>query len=78
MMFIHPPDLGACFSHEGNRAKSVKGSASAMEKPSMPMAGANQLPLVVVSTSSSPMMGAVHEKDTSTRVKAMRKMLSEE
>ena len=74
MMFIHPPDLGACFSHEGKSAKSVKGSASAMANPSMPMAGASQLPLVVVSTSSSPMMGAVHENDTSTSVKAIRKM----
>ena len=41
----------------------------------MPTAGASQLPLVVVSTSSSPMMGAVHENDTSTSVNAMRNML---
>ena len=42
----------------------------------MPSAGATQLPLVVVSTSSSPMMGAVQEKLTSTSVNAMRKMES--
>ena len=75
MVVIHEPDLGACLSHEGNMAKSVKGRASAKAKPSMPRAGASQLPLVVVSTSSRPMMGAVHENDTSTSVKAMRKML---
>ena len=73
-VFIHEPDFGACFSHEGNRANSVKGRASAKAKPNIPTAGASQLPLVVVSTSSRPMMGAVHENDTSTSVKAMRKM----
>ena len=74
-VFIHDPDFGACFSHEGNRAKRVKGSASATANPNIPSAGASQLPLVVVSTSNRPMMGAVHENDTNTRVKAMKKML---
>ena len=73
-VFIHDPDFGACFSHEGKRAKRVKGSANATAKPNIPIAGASQLPLVVVSTSSSPMIGAVHENDTSTRVKAIRKI----
>ena len=73
-MFIHEPDLGACFSHAGNRANRVKGSARAKAKPNMPNAGDSQLPLVVVSTSSRPIIGAVHENDTSTNVKAMRKM----
>ena len=75
MVFIHEPDFGACLSQEGKRAKRVKGRARATAKPSMPSAGASQLPLVVVSTSNRPMMGAVHENDTSTNVKAMRKML---
>ena len=75
-MFIQEPDFGACFSHAGNRAKSVKGRAKASAKPNMPRAGASQLPLVVVSTSSSPMMGAVHENETSTKVNAIRKMES--
>ena len=78
MVVIHEPDFGACFSHEGNRAKSVNGRARANAKPNIPSAGASQLPLVVVSTSNRPMIGAVQEKDTSTSVKAMRKMLSEE
>ena len=47
-----------------------------MAKPSIPMAGPIQLPDVVVSTSSRPMMGPVQEKLTSVRVKAMRKMES--
>ena len=74
MVVIHEPDFGACFSQAGNMAKSVKGRANASAKPNMPRAGASQLPLVVVSTSSRPMIGAVQENDTSTRVKAMRKM----
>ena len=76
MVVIQLPDFGACFNQEGNMANSVNGSARARANPNMPMAGASQLPLVVVSTNSRPMMGAVHENDTSTSVKAMRKMES--
>ena len=75
-MFIHEPDFGACFNQAGNRANKVNGRASANANPNMPNAGASQLPLVVVSTSSSPIIGAVHENDTSTNVKAIRKMLN--
>ena len=73
-VFIQEPDFGACFSQAGKRAKRVKGRARARAKPNIPRAGASQLPLVVVSTSNNPMMGAVQENDTSTRVKAIRKM----
>ena len=76
MQFIHPPLLGARFSHEGKRAKRVKGRASASAKPNMPVSGANRLPLVLTSTSRNPMMGPVQEKLTRLRVKAMRKMLT--
>ena len=76
MVFIHDPDFGTCLSHDGKRAKRVKGRASATANPSMPNAGASQLPLVVVSTRSRPIMGAVQEKDTSTSVKAIRRMES--
>ena len=55
-------------------AKSVKGTANAKAKPNIPTAGPTQLPEVTVSTSSKPMMGAVQEKLTSTKVKAIRKM----
>ena len=74
MVFIHEPDLGADLRSEGNIAKSVNGRARARAKPNIPTAGPIQLPDVTVSTSSRPMMGAVHEKDTRARVKAMRKM----
>jgi hypothetical protein len=47
-----------------------------MAKPSMPMVGAMMLPEVDTATSRNPMMGPVHEKETSVRVNAMRNMLS--
>ena len=75
-MFIHEPDFGACFSHVGNRAKSVKGKARAKAKPNIPMAGPIMLFCVLTSTNRKPMMGPVHEKLTSVSVKAMRKMES--
>ena len=68
--------MGIDLSHEGKRAKSVKGSARARAKPSMPRAGATTLPDVETSTSRKPTMGPVQEKETSDRVKAIRKMLS--
>ena len=74
MVFIHPPDFGAFFSHVGNMAKSVKGNARARANPNIPMAGPMILPLVVSSTSRKPMMGPVQEKLTNERVKAMRKI----
>ena len=53
-------------------AKIEKGTASANAKPSIPIAGARRAPVVTVCTKSSPMIGAVHEKLTSTRVNAIR------
>ena len=76
MTFIQPPDFGADFSSEGNIAKSVKGMARAMAKPSMPMVGATILPCVDTATSRKPIIGPVQEKDTSASVKAIRKMES--
>ena len=58
----------------GNMANKANGTARAMAKPNMPTAGASQSPEVTVCTSKRPMIGAVHEKLTSTSVKAMRKM----
>ena len=68
--------MGADFSSEGNRAKRVKGMANARAKPNMPTAGATISPCVLTATSRKPMMGPVHENDTSVRVKAMKKMLT--
>ena len=74
--FIHPPDLGIDLSHDGNRAKSVKGNASAIANPSIPMAGATTLPVVETSTSRKPIIGPVQENDTSDNVNAIRNILN--
>jgi len=74
--FIHPPDFGIDFSHDGNRAKSVNGNANAMAKPNIPIAGATTLPVVETCTSRNPIIGPVQEKDTSESVNAIRKILS--
>ena len=76
-LFIHEPPRVVFFSSEGKRAKSVKGKAKAMAKPSIPTVGARWPPPEVdTSTNKNPMMGPVQEKLTSASVKAMRKMLN--
>ena len=75
-VFIHPPDFGADFSSEGNRANTVNGMARAMAKPSMPMVGAIMSPCVDTATNRKPMMGPVQEKETRASVNAIRKMES--
>ena len=57
-------------------ANRANGSASARAKPNMPTAGARMLPVEATSTSRSPTIGHVHENDTSTKVNAIRNMLS--
>ena len=74
--FIHPPDFGADFSNDGNKANNVNGMASAMAKPNIPMVGATMLPCVETATSKNPIIGPVHEKDTNANVKAIKKMES--
>ena len=73
-VFIHPPDFGIFFNTEGNIAKSEKGNASAIAKPSMPIVGASK-DLPAASTSRVPMIGPVHEKETMTKVNAMSMIL---
>ncbi len=72
-MFIQPPDFGSFFSMFGKRAKSVKGTAMPREKPSMPMTGFRKEPPAAFNA-TAPAMGKVQEKETSTRVSAMKKM----
>ena len=61
------------FSREGKRAKRVNGSAKATEKASIVTIGVQNSPRVE-RMSTEPTMGPVQEKDTSTRVSAMKKM----
>ena len=73
-LVIQSPDLGACLSHSGNIANSEKGNASAIAKPNIPSVGASRL-CPAASTSSVPIIGPVHEKETMTSVKAISKIL---
>ena len=70
-----PPDLGISLSIPGKKAKMVNGIANPNAKPPMPSAGPKMLPCEATSTKSVPIIGPVHENDTSTSVKAMKKML---
>ena len=69
----HPPLFGSFLSMAGKKANSVKGSANAREKASMVMIGVQNSPAVDL-MSTDPTMGPVHENDTSTSVRAMKKM----
>src|SRR5690606_841015 len=67
-LFSHPPDFGKDFSIEGNMANSTKGTARANQNPSIPMAGPRRSPLVAASTNNVPMIGPVHEKETTAKL----------
>ena len=61
-------------STEGNMAKSVKGAAKPMPKPSMVMRETQRsVVLVERLTRAAPRMGPVQLKETSTVVRAMKK-----
>ena len=64
--------LGRFFNSEGNIAKSVKGSAKVIEKTSIVRIGAQKSPAVAPMI-AEPTIGPVHENDTSTSVRAMKK-----
>ena len=75
--FSHPPLLGMDCKRLGKMAKRVKGRARARAKPSIPIAGA-RIPEeeVAACTNNVPIIGPVQEKETSERVKAMKKILT--
>src|SRR6185312_12172078 len=75
-LLSQPPDFGRLFNADGNNANKVKGNASANENPNMPMAGPSRSPLVAASTSTGPIIGPVHEKETTTSVDAIKNMPS--
>ena len=73
--FNHPPDCGKEFSQPGNAANKANGNAIANEKPSIPIIGPIYPP-VAASTNNVPTIGPVQEKETSAKVKAIKKMPS--
>ena len=70
----HPPDLGRLFKNFGNMAKPVNTTAKGIEKAIIPSTGRiTSLPLEA-KIRSEPAMGAVHENETTTSVRAMKKI----
>ena len=57
---------------EGKKAKKPKGKATATEKPSIPTIGRKTEPRAA-STNTVPTIGAVQEKETKTKVNAIKK-----
>src|SRR5690606_35799032 len=66
-----PPDLGRRFIHSGKMAKSVNGIAKADPKANIPRTGFTNSP-PADEIKIEPTIGPVQEKETSTRVKAMK------
>ena len=71
-LFIQFPLL-SLVSREGKRARIVNGRANETEKASIVTIGVQNSPCVDL-ISTEPTIGPVQEKETSTRVKAMKKM----
>src|SRR5690606_11967845 len=71
-LLSHPPDLGRDFNMDGNIANSTNGMASAIENPSIPIAGPKRSPRVAASTSKVPIIGPVQEKETTARLAAIK------
>ena len=73
---IQPPALGRVFNQPGKAANKAKGRAKATENPNMPKRGATLLPVLAASTNKVPISGPVQLKETSDKVKAIKKMPS--
>lgn len=73
-VFNQPPDLAILFSNPGKNANNAKGNAIAKENPRKPIIGPSLSFCCVTSTNKFPINGAVHEKETNTNVRAMKKI----
>src|SRR5690606_31897989 len=71
--FSQEPDLGRLLSHSGKTAKRPKGMAKAREKASMPNMGCRISP-PAEAINMDPTIGPVQEKETNTKVKAIKNM----
>tara|TARA_B110000914_G_C15458456_1_gene444592 strand:- start:66 stop:500 length:435 start_codon:yes stop_codon:yes gene_type:complete len=69
--FIQFPDLGNDFNFSGKKARNVNGIAKAIEKDNIPKTGFSDIPSADW-TNIPPTRGPVHEKETRTRVKAIK------
>src|SRR5690554_1326876 len=72
MEFNHPPDFGSFFKADGKIASNVNGAAKANPKKDIPIRGRIP-PTCTASIMRAPINGPVHEKDTITVVRAIKK-----
>ena len=71
--FSQPPDCGKLSSQLGKIANNENGIANASEKPSITIIGFKKFP-ATASIITVPTIGAVHEKETRTSVRAIKKI----
>lgn len=72
--FNHPPLFGRDCNIDGKKANKEKGRASPMPNPNIPIMGAEPTPLVLVCPNKVPTKGPVQEKETMTKVNAIKKI----
>ena len=71
--FNQPPDFGKEFNQPGKIANKVNGMAKAKENANIPKIGLSNAPPAEL-IRIEPTMGPVQEKETKTKVKAIKKM----
>ena len=72
--FNQPPLFGKFFNNDGNHARSVNGRANAIANAAIVKIGIQMLPPDVELMITLPTIGPVHENDTNTSVKAIKKI----
>ena len=70
-----PPDFGIFCNIFGKMANRLNGIDKAKAKPNIPIAGPTAVPIEAACTSNVPIIGPVQEKETSTSVNDIKKML---
>src|SRR5580698_4949849 len=70
-----PPDFGSACNHPGNIANKANGNAKPNPNPPIPKLNCIAPPLLdTAPANKEPKIGPVHEKETTARVSAMKKM----
>ena len=74
IVFSHDPDFGKFSNTLGNIANNANGNPKATPKPPIPAVNCQAPPSLVMELArSDPKIGPVQEKETTARVKAIKK-----
>ena len=71
-----PPDFPKVVINEGTNANTTNGNANAIENPNIPINGPSSDPETTDCTNKVPIIIAVHENETNTRVNAIKNILA--